>query len=47
MVGSTTGAALNIQSVVNSAGQSVITVENGTGATTTIANITFTYLVLN
>lgn len=47
MVGSTSGAALNIQSVVNSASQSVITVENGTGATTTTANITFTYFVLN
>ena len=47
MVGATTGAALVIQSVANTAGQSVITVANGTGATTTTANITFTYLVLN
>ena len=46
-IGATTGSSLNIQSVVNSASQSVITVENGTGLTTTVANITFTYLVLN
>lgn len=47
MFGATTGAALTIQSVVNSASQSIITVINGTGATTTTANITFTYFVLN
>lgn len=47
MVGATSGAALNVQSIVNSASQSVITVENGTGATTSTANITFTYMVLN
>jgi hypothetical protein len=47
MVGATSGAALNIQSVANTASQTVITVENGTGATTSIANITFTYIVLN
>lgn len=48
MVGATTGAALNIESVTNIAGtSSTIVVENGTGATTSIANITFTFLVLN
>jgi hypothetical protein len=48
MVGATTGAALNIQSVTNVAGiSSTIVVENGTGATTSTANITFTYVILN
>ena len=47
MIGATTGAALNIQSVTNSAGQSVVVVENGTGATTSTANITFTGIILN
>lgn len=47
MVGATTGAALNIQSVTNSASQSVIVVENGTGATTSTANISFVGTVLN
>lgn len=48
MIGATTGAALNIQSVTYSAGVSItIVVENGTGATTSIANITFTGLCLN
>lgn len=48
MVGATTGAALNIQSVTNVAGtSSTIVVENGTGATTSTANITFTFIVLN
>lgn len=47
MAGATTGAALNIQSVTNSANQSVIVVENGTGATTSTANITFIGHVLN
>jgi hypothetical protein len=48
MVGATTGAALNIQSVTNVAGtSSTIVVENGTGATTSTANITFVYEILN
>lgn len=47
LVGATTGAALTIQSVTNSAGSSSIVVINGTGATTTTANITLTFLVLN
>jgi len=47
MTGATSGSAPSIQSVANTAGQTVITVTNGTGATTTVANITFTYQVLN
>jgi hypothetical protein len=48
MVGATTGAALTIQSVTNVAGtSSTIVVTNGTGATTSTANITFTFIVLN
>lgn len=48
MAGATSGAALNIQSVTNVAGtSSTIVVENGTGATTSVANITFTFIVLN
>lgn len=48
MVGATAGAALTIASVTNIAGtSSTIVVTNGTGATTTTANITFTFLVLN
>lgn len=48
MVGATTGSALTIQSIVNSAGSTAITVTNGTGsATPSVANITFTYEVLN
>jgi hypothetical protein len=48
MVGATTGAALTIQSVTNVAGtSSTIVVTNGTAATTSTANITFTFLVLN
>lgn len=48
MVGATAGAALSIVSVTNIANtSSTIVVTNGTGATTTTANITFTFLVLN
>jgi hypothetical protein len=48
MVGAAAGAALTIESVTNVAGtSSTIAVTNGTGATTTTANITFTFLVLN
>lgn len=47
LIGATTGAALTIQSVTNSASQSVIVIENGTGATTTTANITLIGTVLN
>lgn len=48
MTGATAGAALNIDSVTNvAATSSTIVVSNGTGATTSTANITFTFLVLN
>lgn len=48
LVGATTGAALTIQSVTNVANtSSTIVVQNGTGASTTTANITFTFLILN
>jgi hypothetical protein len=48
MTGATAGAALSIVSVTNvAATSSTIVVTNGTGATTSTANITFTYLVLN
>jgi hypothetical protein len=48
MVGATSGSALSIQSITNSAGVSTtIVVTNGTGATTTTANITFTGFCVN
>lgn len=47
MVGATAGAALSIVSVTNSTGSSSIVVTNGTGATTSTANITFTFWVLD
>lgn len=47
LVGATTGAALNIQSYTCSAGSVSIVVENGTGATTSVANITISFIVLN
>lgn len=47
MTGATTGAALSIKSVTPSAGNYAIVVTNGTGATTTTANITFDFIVLN
>ena len=45
--GATTGSALQIKSVTNSAGTSVIVITNGVGATTSTSNITLTFLVLN
>jgi hypothetical protein len=45
--GATTGAALNIQSVVNSANSSAVTLENGTGATTQSGTIILDFIVLN
>jgi hypothetical protein len=45
--GVTTGAAVGIQSVTNSANTSTIVVTNGTGATTQTGNITFTFMLLN
>ena len=47
MSGSTTGSAPSIKSVTNSAGSSAIVVTNGTGATTTTADIVFNFLVVN
>jgi hypothetical protein len=48
MTGATAGSALSIVSVTNvAATSSTIVVTNGTGATMSTANITFTYLVLN
>jgi hypothetical protein len=45
--GATSGAALTLQSVVNAAGSTTFTFTNGTLSTTTTANITITYLLLN
>lgn len=45
--GVTTGAALSIKSVTNSAGSSAVVVTNGTGLTTSTADITLTFLVVN
>lgn len=47
MSGATTGSALTIKSVTNTAGSSAIVVTNGTGATTSTANIVLTFLVIN
>lgn len=45
--GCTTGGSLTIKSVANTASQSVITVTNATGATTSTADITLNFIVLN
>lgn len=45
--GATTGSALNIQSVTPGSGTVAIVMENGTGASTSTANITFSVLVLD
>jgi hypothetical protein len=47
MSGSTTGSAPSVKSYTPSANQVVWVVTNGTGATTTTANITFDFMVLN
>jgi len=47
LTGGTTGAALTIQSYANTASQSVITLQNGTGATTNTASLTLNFIVLN
>lgn len=47
MSGATTGAALSIKSVTTSANTCAWVVTNGTGATTTTADITFDFVVLN
>lgn len=46
MYGATDGAALNIKSVTPAAGSFAVVINNGTGATTTTANITITYEIL-
>lgn len=45
--GATTGSALQIKSVTNSAGSSAIVITNGTGATTSTADISLVFIVLN
>lgn len=47
LTGGTTGAALTIQSYANTANQSVITLQNGTGATTNTASLTLNFIVVN
>lgn len=47
LTGGTNGAALTIQSVTNSASQSVVVLNNGTGATANTASLVLTFLVLN
>jgi len=47
MRGSTTGSALGVKSVTNSASTSTIVVTNGTGATTQVSDITFDFIVMN
>ena len=47
MSGATTGSALSIKSKTASSGSLAIVVTNGTGATTTTANIQIDFLVLN
>lgn len=47
MSGATTGSALSIKSITNAAGSSTIVVTNGTGATTSTADITFDFVIIN
>ena len=47
MSGATTGSALSMKSVTPSAGSCAFVVTNGTGATTTTADITITFLIVN
>lgn len=47
MSGATTGSALSVKSVTASANQYVWVITNGTGATTTTANIIFDFEVIN
>lgn len=47
LTGGTTGAALTIQSYANTASQSVVTIQNGTGATTNTASLILDFIVLN
>jgi hypothetical protein len=45
--GATTGAALSVKSKTSSTGSLALVITNGTGATTTTADITVTFLVVN
>lgn len=47
IAGATTGSALSIKSKTSSAGSLALVITNGTGATTTTADITLTFLVVN
>lgn len=47
LTGGTTGAAITIQSVANTASQSVVTVMNGSGDTNSTGSLVLTFLVLN
>lgn len=47
IAGATTGSALSIKSKTSSAGSFALVITNGTGATTTTADITVTFLVVN
>ena len=47
LTGGTNGSAITIQSVTNSAGQSVVVLNNGTAATANTGSLVLTFLVLN
>ena len=47
LTGGTTGSAITIQSVTNSAGQSVVVVQNASAVTNSTASLVLTFLVLN
>lgn len=47
VTGGTTGSALTVQSVTNTASQSVVVLQNGTGATTNTASLQLYFLFLN
>lgn len=47
ITGGTTGAAITIQTVANSASQSIVTVMNGSGDTNSTDSLVLTFLVLN
>jgi hypothetical protein len=47
LTGGTTGAAITIQSVANTASQSVVTVMNASAVTNSTGSLVLTFLVLN
>jgi hypothetical protein len=47
LTGGTTGSAITIQSVTNSANSSVVVLQNSSGATNSTASLVLTFLVLN